>query len=117
VLLVEDDLDGALFLTHALVRHGGFDVTCTADPAAAHNLVTHGLWDLVITDYDLPAMTGLDLLAAIRVADPALPVLLVTAREPLPVPVSTQILGPDALLVKPVPVAQLVGTAAALIAR
>jgi CheY-like chemotaxis protein len=115
VLLVEDDPDAALFFTHVLVRRGGFDVTRTADPAAALDLVTTRPWDLVVADYDLPGMTGLTLLAAIRVADPALPVLLVTAREPLPVP--TRILRPDALLAKPVPSAQLVATAAALIAR
>jgi DNA-binding response OmpR family regulator len=115
VLLVEDDPDAALFFTHVLTRHGGFDVTRTADPAVALDLVIRGPWDLVVTDYDLPGRTGLDLLAAIRVADPALPVLLVTAREPLPVP--TRILSPDALLAKPVPGGQLVATAAALIAR
>lgn len=115
VLLVEDDPDAALFLTHVLARRAGFDVTSIADPATALGLVTHGPWDLVITDYDLPGMTGLDLLAAIRVAEPALPVLMVTAREPVPAP--TRILRPDALLLKPVPSAQLVATAAALIAR
>jgi CheY-like chemotaxis protein len=115
VLLVEDDPDAALFLTHVLARRGGFDVTSVADPATALGLVTRDSWDLVITDYDLPGMTGVDLLAAIRVAEPALPVLVVTAREPLPAP--ARMLRPDALLTKPVPSAQLVATAAGLIAR
>ena len=115
VLLVEDDPDAALFFAHVLARRGGFDVTPTADPATALDLVARGPWDLVVTDYDLPGMTGLALLAAIRVTDPALPVLLVTAREPLPVP--TRMLSPDALLAKPVHSAELVATAAALIAR
>jgi DNA-binding response OmpR family regulator len=115
VLLVEDDPDAALFFTHVLARRGGFDVTSTADPAAALDLVTRGPWDLVVTDYDLPGMTGLALLAAIRVADPVLPVLLVTASEQVRVPM--RMLSPDALLAKPVHSAELVATAAALIAR
>jgi CheY-like chemotaxis protein len=115
VLLVEDDSDAALYFTHVLTRRGGFDVTQTADPAEALDLAIRQPWDLIVTDYDLPGMTGLDLLAALRVADPSLPVVLVTARDPLPVP--PEVLSPDALLPKPVSAARLVAAAAALVAR
>jgi DNA-binding response OmpR family regulator len=115
VLLVDDDPDAALFFTHVLSRQGGFDVTHRLDPHAALDLARRERWDLVITDLDLPGMTGLDLLAALRSADRAFPVLLVTARYPLLLPPSMA--APDAMLAKPVPAARLLATAEALAGR
>jgi DNA-binding response OmpR family regulator len=115
VLLVDDDPDAALFFTHVLTRQGGFDVTHRPDPYAALELASCERWDLVVTDLDLPGMTGLDLIATLRSAARTLPVLLVTARDPRYLPAST--CAPDALLAKPVPAARLLATAATLVAR
>lgn len=109
VLLVEDDPDAALFFTHVLTRRGGFDITHVADPALALDLALLERWDLVVADYDLPGMTGLDLLAALRAAAPALPVVLVTAQDPRLLPPYLP------ALLKPVRPAHLVTTAATLI--
>lgn len=109
VLLVEDDPDAAQFFTQVLARRGGFDVTHTADPCAALDLALLGRWDLVVTDLDLPGMTGADLLAALRAAAPGLPVILVTAQDPALLPAGLP------ALPKPVRPAHLVTTAATLI--
>jgi CheY-like chemotaxis protein len=114
LLLVDDDPDAALFFTHVLTRQGGFDVTHRPDPHAALQLARCEHWDLVVTDLDLPGMTGLELIAALRSAGRALPVLLVTARDPRYLPPATH--APDALLAKPVPAARLLATAATLVA-
>lgn len=37
-------------------------------------------WDLVLTDLDMPGMTGLELLGALRQVAPALPVTVVSAH-------------------------------------
>jgi len=37
-------------------------------------------WDLVVTDLDMPGMTGLELLGALRQVAPALPVAVVSAH-------------------------------------
>jgi DNA-binding response OmpR family regulator len=115
VLLVEDDPDAALFFIRVLTQQGGFDVTHRLDPYAALELARCERWDLVVTDLDLPGMTGLDLLAALRSAELTLPVLLVTAQDPRQL--SAAVPAPDALLAKPVPAARLLAIAVTLIAR
>jgi CheY-like chemotaxis protein len=115
ILVVEDDPDAATFFRHVLVSRCGYDVTHTADPAMALSLATREPWDLLLTDLHLPGMTGLELLAAVRSARPALPVVMVTAHDPalLRLPCGF----PDALLHKPVPSIQLAAIIASLITR
>ena len=43
-------------------------------------LAATGHWDLVLTDMDLPVMSGAELLAALRQLAPALPVAVVSAH-------------------------------------
>ena len=109
VLLVEDDSDAALYFAHVLTRRGGFDVVHVANPALALDLAVLQRWDLVVADYHLPGMTGLDLAAALRALGPALPVVLVTAQDPNLLPPYLP------ALLKPVRPAHLVTTAATLI--
>src|SRR6202042_2859589 len=73
VLLVEDDPEFALFCTHVLARGGRFDVTHIADPTAALALAAAQRWDLVITDLDLPLMSGFEVAAVLRRMMPTLP--------------------------------------------
>ena len=113
ILVVEDDEDAALFLMHVLEKRGPFQVTHTPDPAAALAMTAAAAepWDLVITDLELPSMSGRELTGALRRLDPLLPVVLVTACE-----AATR--GPasaDAILIKPLRVDQLLATVNALI--
>jgi DNA-binding response OmpR family regulator len=115
ILLVEDDPDAALFAVYVLGVRGQFDVTHTADPAVALQLVAAGGWDLVVTDVEMPGMNGLDLLDALRRVAPALPVAVVSAHVHLR---ATALLGrADDFLAKPLRVDQLLATATALIGR
>jgi two-component system OmpR family response regulator len=123
VLIVEDDPEAALFATLVLRQRGRFDVTHTADPAVALVLAASGPWDLVLTDMDLPVMSGMDLLAALRELVPRVPVLLVTASPARAFPVAPGSAGrpgapvggrPDGLLVKPFRAEQLLSAAITL---
>jgi two-component system chemotaxis response regulator CheY len=117
ILLVEDDPEAALFATLVLRDRGRFEVTHTADPAVALVLAATGHWDLVLTDMDLPVMSGTELLAALRQLTPGVPVLLVTAspagafaaaRRPAGRAAWPAAAGcPDGLLVKPFRAEQL----------
>jgi CheY-like chemotaxis protein len=113
VLVVEDDPEAAEFFRHALTVRGRFQVTHTPDPAAALALAAAAPWDLVVTDLNLPGMSGTDLVAALRPVAPQLPVILVTAA-PDEIRDATR---PDAVLAKPVPVDTLLVTAMALVTR
>jgi CheY-like chemotaxis protein len=90
---------------------GRFDVTHTADPRVALDRARSEPWDLVLTDLDLPGMTGLELLAALRRAAPALPVAVITAGSGSEAARRQA----DAFLQKPVPAAHLIAIATALI--
>ena len=83
ILVVEDDLVSARFLTQILTVRGGFDVTHTADPAIALKLASSQTWDLVLTDVEMPGMDGLELLGALRRVAPEPPVAVMTAHATL----------------------------------
>jgi CheY-like chemotaxis protein len=118
ILVVEDDPEAAEFFRHVLVVRGRFEVTHTPDPVTALALAAAQCWDLVLADLDLPGMSGLELIAALRPMTPRVPVALVTAYplelRPAAEPGAGQ---PDAILVKPVRAGLLLSTAAALAAR
>ena len=117
ILLVEDDQEAAYFAVHVLTTMGRFDVTHTADPRIALDRARAEPWDLVLTDLDLPAMSGLDLLGALRREVPGLPVAVITADAgPGPGPNAARRQA-DAFLQKPVPAAELVALAEALIGQ
>ncbi|WP_395539583.1 response regulator transcription factor [Neotabrizicola sp. sgz301269] len=81
VLLVEDEPHIAEAIGFILTRDG-WDVIHLAEGAEALAAVRRLAPALVILDQQLPGLSGLDLLAALR-ADPAtadLPVLMLTAR-------------------------------------
>ncbi|MGD0061876.1 MAG: response regulator [Streptosporangiaceae bacterium] len=113
ILVVEDDPDAALFAVHVLANLGHFDVTHTADPAVALRLVATEPWDLVVTDVQLPGMSGLELLDALRHVAPALPVVVATATPGG----SMRLNKADVYLEKPLRIASLLATATTLIDR
>jgi CheY-like chemotaxis protein len=115
ILLIEDDPEAALFAVTVLAKRGQFEVTHTADPAVALELAAGGCWDLVVTDVDMPGMTGLELLDALRRIAPALPVAVLTAHVHLRT--AELVSRADEFLTKPVRIDQLLATAAALIGR
>jgi two-component system, NtrC family, response regulator HydG len=115
ILLVEDDPEAALFAVHVLTKRARFDVTHTADPAVALELAVAGPWDLVLTDLELPGMTGLELLHALRQAAPALPVAVVTAHVPTGTTHEALLSEADSYLCKPLKIDQLISTATDLI--
>ncbi|QJB55052.1 ABC transporter substrate binding protein [Pseudodesulfovibrio sp. zrk46] len=82
ILFVEDDED-QLHTTPRLLETMGFAVTAIRAPEEALARVrgmSH-LYDLVITDYDMPGMSGTQLAEAIKEFTPNMPVILVSGRE------------------------------------
>jgi LmbE family N-acetylglucosaminyl deacetylase/CheY-like chemotaxis protein len=117
ILVVEDDLVVGRFLTQLLGTRGGFDVTHTPDPADALRRVSTQAWDLVLTDVEMPGMTGLELLQALRRVAPDLPVVVLTAHASLDNAVSALRDRADEFLQKSVPPEQLLASVSALIAK
>ena len=117
ILVVEDDLVTARFLTHVLSESGGFDVTHTPDPAVALARASAETWDLVLTDVEMPGMTGIELLEVLRRVAPDLPVAVMTAHPTIDYAVGALRSRADEFLQKPVRPDQLLVTVTALIAK
>jgi CheY-like chemotaxis protein len=116
ILVVEDDPEAALFTVHVLTHQGQYDVTHTPDPVVALRLATSEHWDLVLTDMDMPGMTGLELAAALRREVPALPVAVVTAHAPAAM-TSAAFRPAEVYLEKPLRIDALLATATTLIGK
>lgn len=82
LILVVDDEVHILHVVSLKLRNAGFDVITAEDGEEALELALRERPDLVMTDYQMPFMTGLDLCRALR-ADPTTantPALMLTAR-------------------------------------
>lgn len=78
VLLVEDNLTVAKSVELAL-RPEGFTVTVAPDVASARPLAA-AEFDVILLDLMLPDGSGLDLCAEIRLKQPDVPILMITAK-------------------------------------
>ncbi len=80
-LLVEDSDDDAQLVLHRL-RTGGFavDASRVDNAAAMIAALDHRTWDIVISDYQMPAFTGMDALALVRARDRDLPFILLSGQ-------------------------------------
>jgi LmbE family N-acetylglucosaminyl deacetylase/CheY-like chemotaxis protein len=117
ILVVEDDPEAASFLIQVLGVRGGFDVTHTADPVAALLRASSESWDLVLTDVEMPGMTGIELLESLRRVAPDLPVAVMTAHATVHNAVSALRGRADEFLQKPLHPAQLTDTVSRLVAK
>ena len=79
ILVIEDEPGIVDFLERGLSAHG-FDVKGANDGTAGAELALSQPVDLVVLDMMLPGRSGLEVLAALREAKPALPVIVLTAR-------------------------------------
>lgn len=83
ILIVEDDRKIGRIIELQL-RHAGYATQYVSNGADAIALFTgegKGALDLVLLDIMLPGQDGFAVLAAIRQADPAIPVIFLTARD------------------------------------
>jgi CheY-like chemotaxis protein/anti-sigma regulatory factor (Ser/Thr protein kinase) len=79
-LLVVDDAATERHLAGALLQaHPGWEVVFAADGREALSAVLRATPDLVLTDLQMPALNGLELVEAIQRDYPFLPVILMTA--------------------------------------
>ena len=80
-ILLVDDEEPLRGLVRMMLELDGHQVTEASNGAEALSLFTIGEFDLVITDFEMPAMKGNDLAVRIKLLNPSLPILMITASE------------------------------------
>ncbi len=116
VLVIEDDLAIRRGLRDAL-RYEGYEVLESGDAAEGERLALDREVDLVLLDLVLPRGDGLAVLARLRAAKPALPVILITARGSEEDRVRGLRLGADDYVVKPFSVRELLARVESVLRR
>ena len=80
VLVADDSSTMRKIILRSLQAVGVTEVTEAADGAEAISLFKPGEFDLVLTDWNMPGMTGLEVVQRIRTQDAAIPVIMVTTE-------------------------------------
>jgi DNA-binding response OmpR family regulator len=100
LLIAEDDRALGIFLSRGL-EADGHRVRLTADGASAVNAFREDRPDLTILDLNLPVKDGEQVLKEMRMVDPDLPVLVLTAHQEVETRVRCLDQGADDLMTKP----------------
>ena len=110
VLLVDDE-EALLSLGHAMLTRLGYDVVVCSTSTNALEAFTAApeRFDLVVTDYTMPSLTGMQLVVACRQLRPDLPILLYTGWLGIPEAGHTPAPGRMAVLQKPFSLHELDG--------
>ena len=120
VLVVEDNANLRKVLVNIMSKIG-FQVTLEAENGQqAWERVQSGAVGLVLTDWNMPVLSGLDLVAKIRAAGPPvsdLPVLMITAYDTKNSVLTAGKQGVDAYIIKPFSVQTIVQKIEEAIAR
>jgi len=82
VLVVDDEIH-IVHVVAIKLRNNGFDVITASNGAEAYNLACEKKPDIIVTDYQMPVMSGLELVEKIRQNEQtrSIPVILLTARS------------------------------------
>jgi two-component system chemotaxis response regulator CheY len=103
-ILIVDDFSTMRRIIKNLLRDLGFNNTAEADDGlTALPMLQTGNFDLLVTDWNMPGMQGIDLLKAVR-ADgklATLPVLMVTAEQKREQIIEAAKAGVNGYIVKP----------------
>ena len=81
ILVVDDDEDFRSLNTEVLFN-SGYQVDTAADGALAWDSLQINRYDLLLTDYGLPKVNGLNLIKKLRAARISIPVILVSGSVP-----------------------------------
>jgi DNA-binding NtrC family response regulator len=106
IVIADDEDDVREFLLRAVLRYAPHaEVTAVVNGAAALEIVRQRGCDLLISDHRMPLMTGVELLRAVRLAQLAMPVVIISA-DPSAESAATEA-GVTAFFYKPLTIAQI----------
>lgn len=101
ILVVDDSADVREFLAHTVLANEGYDVLTAAHGREGLILAQDLLPDLIIADYLMPEMTGLDMLESLKQTGVDTPMILITAEGSEQLAVRAMRMGVYDYLIKP----------------
>lgn len=101
ILVADDNQEIRSFLEEILTQLGSFNVRSVDDGLLALNSVRESPPDLVITDQQMPGLSGLDLIRQLRTDWPDLPIILMTGESSESLAIDALRAGASDYLVKP----------------
>ncbi|MFA5331786.1 MAG: response regulator [Methanoregula sp.] len=96
VLCVDDDPDLLVVTRLVLEQDGSIAVTTCPSPDLAFDLVQRTTFDLIVSDYNMPGMTGVGLFEKLREAGCRTPFFLFTGHDASAVPGLSRVLDANA---------------------
>ncbi|MBK9991864.1 MAG: response regulator transcription factor [Verrucomicrobia bacterium] len=108
-ILVVDDVESIRDVVVAILKHAGFRVSVAQDGEMAWDALCADQFDLMITDHDMPRLTGVDLLRRVRASSLDLPVILMSGSIPYEETDLAELLRPGMAMGKPFSFAELLG--------
>jgi len=106
ILLVDDDEDGRSMLCDAL-RSRGFDADCVDSAGACLARLTGSQVEVVVTDVQMPEMSGIELCGVLRTAHPAIQVIVISGIGDTTTAAAARAMGALTFLPKPVRLSEL----------
>ncbi len=117
ILVAEDDYASALVLEKAL-RKAGYDVETARNGAVAQQLMLEQSFDLLLTDWMMPQLDGLELIRWVRRdVHPVPPIAMLTVISNPEARAHAFLAGADEFIAKPYDIEQLLSVVGNLIAR
>lgn len=109
VLIVDDQQDARAMLRNMLLEIGVTQIFESPDGKSAMQFMdtAFDFIDIVICDWNMPNMTGVELLRQLRSADPSFPFLMITGRADKSSVIEAKASGVTAYITKPFSSAQL----------
>ena len=81
ILLVDDDIDSG-YVFELMLKKEGYIVDAFIDPNEALSAFKSGYYDLIILDYRMEGLNGLEFILNVRKVDRLVKAILLTAWEP-----------------------------------
>jgi excisionase family DNA binding protein len=111
-ILVVDDEEAVLTLFRKAFEREHYDVDTAGDGASAIERLRENEYDLLVTDLQMPGISGLSLIREVRRVSAFIPVVVVTGRSTEASAIEALNLGVSAYLTKPFPMNSFLKAAA-----